>query len=167
MGAGRSSEGKTAMLRTEITAELVQKVDRMLRVGMDVPTIATALGITPYVARIIARYQKRKMRGRIPARTGARVANSQKGLPATTIRRIQRMLDVKILPYDTIAREAGVSGNMVGLVARGMRLPISARRPYLTEGEQFVPEGVRCGTCGATILVLPCRACCARGEENI
>jgi hypothetical protein len=167
MRAGRSSEGKPTMLRTEITAELVQKADRMLRVGMDVPAIATALGITPYVAKIIARYQKRKMRGRMPPRAGERVVNWQKGLPATTIRRIQRMLDVNILPYRTIAREAGVSCNMVGLVARGIRLPISARRPYLTRGEHFVPEGVRCGICGATILVLPCRACCTRDEENI
>jgi hypothetical protein len=155
------------MLRTEITAELVQKVDRMLRVGMDLPAIAAALGITPYVTQLIARYQKRKMRGRMPARTGARVANSQKGLPATTIRRIQRMLDVGILPYIAIAREAGVSPNTVGLVARGKRLPISTGRQYLAADERFVPEGARCSTCGAMILVVPCRACCARGPENI
>ena len=56
------------MLRTEITAALVQKIDRMLRVGMDMETIATAVGITPYVAEIIARYQNRKVRNRVAPR---------------------------------------------------------------------------------------------------
>ena len=88
------------------------------------------------------------------------------GLDASTIRMIQRMLAVGILGHKAIAREAGVSPNMVTDVANGKRKAVTLSRPQLDEEEQFVREPIRCDQCGALISVVPCRACCARQERD-
>ncbi len=58
-----------------------------------------------------------------------------------------------------IAREAGVSPHTVDAVAAGKRVAISTERPLLNDGEQFLPEPIRCSGCRAKIEVGPCRAC--------
>ena len=83
---------------------------------------------------------------------------------ATTICRIQRMLEVGWLNHQGIAREAGVSANLVADVASGKRPAITLSRPILAEGERFLPKPVRCSVCRVRISVVPCRACVANAE---
>jgi len=153
------------MDRAVISAAVVGEAERMLAEGAKRAAISARLGVTPYVVELIAR--NRDLR---PADTGQplvskhRVANPSRGIDAVTIRMIRRMLAAGVLRQGEIAREVGVSSNMVAEVAAGKRLPVSTWRPYLQEGERFLPEPIRCSVCRANISVIPCRACRARRE---
>ena len=149
----------------EITPTMVTEAERLLGQGIEQATISARLGITEYVVGVIANDPNR-LEGppRPPKRVSHRVRNARSGVDATTIRMIQRMLEVGILNYAGIAREAGVSTNTVGDVARGKRQAVTLVRPVLAEGEQFLVQPIRCDGCSASISVVPCRACNARGE---
>jgi hypothetical protein len=69
------------------------------------------------------------------------------------------MLDGGWLEPVQIAREAGVSMNLVTDVAMGRRDAVSTTRPTLNEGEEFLPRPIRCEECGGLISIVPCRAC--------
>ena len=147
----------------EITAAAVTEVEQMLGQGVDHATIAARLGITEYVVGVIANDSNRDKGPPHPPRSvNHRVRNARSGIDATTIRMIQRMLEVGILGYAEIAREAGVSTNTVGDVARGKRQAVTLLRPVLAKGEQFLAQPIRCGVCLASISVVPCRACNTR-----
>lgn len=152
------------MQRTEVTAELVAEAERMVAQGATTAAVATALGITPYVAELIANNRGCQPCGQSHERGPRRIPNAQKGHDAVTIRMVRRMLDGGMLRHVEIAREVGVSTNMVTDVARGKRLPISMCNPYLQEGERFLPEPIRCSVCRALISVVPCRACYTRRQ---
>jgi DNA-binding CsgD family transcriptional regulator len=152
------------MYRTEITAELVAQAERMMTDGAKCSTIARRLGITPHVVRLLARNRDLKPCGKKPRRVSRRVPNMQRGIDAVTIRMIQRMLEVGILRQVEIAREVGISPNMVSDVASGKRLPISTWSPYLQKDERFLPAPIRCSVCRGLISVAPCRTCRARRE---
>ena len=152
------------MYRTEITAKLVAEVERMLSEGVDHATIARRLDVTPYVVQLLADNRDLPPCGKQSRRGPRRVPNMQRGIDAVTIRTVRRMLEVGILRQVEIAREAGISPNMVGDVAAGRRLPVSTWRPYLQAGERFLPEPIRCSICRGLISVVPCRACRARRE---
>jgi len=98
--------------------------------------------------------------------TGRRAPNSQKGIDAATIRSIQRMLGAGMLPHAEIAREAGVSTNMVSDVAAGRRQAVTMGRPPLADDERFLAEPIRCSVCRAKISIVPCRACRTRRETG-
>ena len=154
------------MNRMEITADVVAEAEQMMALGAKRAKIAAKLGITPYVLRIIARYRGRKPCGKSRNRGPRRISNTQKGIDAATVRMIQRMLEVGILPHGAIAHEAGVSSNTVSDVATGKRLAISMWRPYLQKSERFLAKPIRCRVCLAPISVVPCRACCTRQEAS-
>jgi hypothetical protein len=154
------------MNRTAITAEVVAKAEQMMALGAKRAKIAAKLGLTPYVLRIIARYRGQTPCGKPIERGQRHMRNSQLAIDAMTIRMIQRMLEVNILPYGEIAREAGVSFNTVNDVAAGKRLAISKRKPYLQKGEQFLAKPIRCRVCLAPISVVPCRACYTRQKAS-
>jgi hypothetical protein len=80
-------------------------------------------------------------------------------MDSSVVRMVQRMVAVGFLNHREIAREAGVSINFVTQIADGDRTAVSTLRPVLSDGEQIVPESARCGGCGRTIYVVPCRAC--------
>ena len=147
------------MQRTEITAEVVAKADLLATFGIDPATIAARLGITEYVAGLLVRNVSLPPRLGQPQPSSRRAPNSQRGLEATTIRRIQRMLEVGWLNHQEIAREAGVSANIVAHVASGKRTALTLARPRLSRGEQFLPEPIRCRGCHALLSVVPCRVC--------
>jgi DNA-binding CsgD family transcriptional regulator len=152
------------MYRAEITAELVAEAQRMLADGVDHATIAQRLDITPYVVGLLACNRHLKACGKTPRCVSRPVPNMQRGIDAVTIRMVQRMLAAGVLRQGEIAREVGISSNMVAEVAHGKRLPVSTWRPYLQEGERFLPAPIRCSVCRANISVVPCRACQARRE---
>jgi DNA-binding CsgD family transcriptional regulator len=148
--------------RSRITAELVASAERLLAKGKKHGEIARELRISRYVVRLIernARLQALCPPAPVPS---DRVRNSQRGLDAATIRRVQRMLAVGILPPMAIAREAGVSKNMVQAIACGQRPAIALVPPPMDADERFLPEPIRCSGCHALVSVVPCRACAAR-----
>ena len=149
----------------EITQAMVTEAERLLGQGIEQAIIAAWLGMSEYVVGVIANDPNRPQGvPRPPTRVNHRIRNARSGIDATTIRMIQRMLDVGILGYAEIAREAGVSTNTVGDVARGKRQAVTLSRPVLAKGEQFLAQPIRCGVCRALISVVPCRACNARRE---
>jgi len=150
------------MQRTEITAAVVSEAERMFDAGAKHGTIAGRLRLTRYVVGILARNRHVQPRGPASANVLRRIPNTQRGVDATTIRMIRRMLEVRTLPQVEIARLAGVSANTVSDVARGNRLPISTWAPYLQAGERFLQEPIRCSVCRGLISVVPCRACRTR-----
>ena len=86
------------MERTEITAAVITEVDRLLGQGIDHATIAARLGVTEYVVGVIANDANRpEDPPRPPKRVSHRVRNAQSGVDATTIRMIERMLQVGML----------------------------------------------------------------------
>jgi len=94
------------MERREITAAVVEEAQRLLAEGMDPSTIATRLGITEYVADLLARNVSEKPDRIPPPRTARRVPNSQRAVGATAIRGVQRMLEAGLLSKGEIARAA-------------------------------------------------------------
>lgn len=155
-------------MRTEITTAMVAVAERLLAEGTSPATVAARLGMTRYVVRVIARDHDRRPIPPRPRRRGRRrVINSQRGIDASTIRSIQRMLATGILSNIGIAREAGVSPNTVSDVASGKRQAVTMIRPDLEKGERFLREPIRCSGCHAMISVAPCRACRVRREKNL
>jgi len=150
------------MQHTEITAELVAEAEGLLAQGIQHAAVARRLGVTPYVVGLLAENRHRTACGKTPSRSPRRIANASRGIDAVTVRKVRRMLAAGVLRQTGIAREAGISPNMVGDVAAGRRLPFSTWRPYLQEGERFLPETIRCSVCRANICVAPCRACRTR-----
>ena len=147
------------MNRREITAAVVDGVDRLLAFGLDHATIAARMAVTEYVVGVIATDRQRVDREQPPDLYARHVRNRRKAVDVSVIRMIQRMLAVGILNHGQIAREAGVSINFVTQIAKGDRTAVSTLRPVLSDGERFVPESVQCGECGRRIYVVPCRAC--------
>jgi DNA-binding CsgD family transcriptional regulator len=162
------AESMRHLMRKEITQDVVAEAERMLAEGAERAAVAARLGITRYVVRVVARHRNRPV---VPPplqpKVGRRVRNPQRGLDASTIRSIQRMLAVGILPHREIAREAGVSPNTVADVAAGRRKAITMVRPFLEKGERFLSDPIRCSGCHAMISVAPCRACRARQEQRL
>jgi len=155
------------MEHREITAATVMEVDRLLAQGVDHAAISARLGITAYVIGVVA--NDKLGRGRIPRpdRCSDHSQNSQRGVDAATIRMIERMLQVGMLRNRHIAREAGVSENIVEQVAAGTRLAVSTERPFVFEdlGERLLAKPRRCWGCGAPLAIVPCRTCRARRER--
>ena len=147
------------MEHTEITAAVVARFDQLFNRGTALETIVRRLGITPYVARLLAQSPNQKQPNIKMRKTARRVRNIQRGVDAATIRRIRRMLIVGHLNHHEIAREAGVSANLVAHVASGKRAPVSCCQPVLDEGEAYVSHAQRCPGCGGLLVVIPCRAC--------
>ena len=152
------------MQRRQITAAVIMGVDRLLAQGLDHPTIAKRLGITEYVIGVVNGDEAGKGRRQPPDLYKSWARNRSLGIDAATIRMIQRMLQVGILSTGQIAREVGVSLNLVEDVAANKRLPLSAERPIVLKdlGEQFLEQPIRCPHCHASISIVPCRACRAR-----
>jgi len=165
--AGWNSQETCILSRQEITAAVVEEAERLLTEGLDHSAIRARIGVTQYVLGILARRRGRS--GQVPARrrSNGQVLNSQRGIDATTIRSIQRMLATGILSHVEIGREAGVSPNTVSDVASGKRRAITLTPPILGDGERFLPEPIRCSVCRATISVIPCRACAATREREL
>lgn len=155
------------MDRTMITSSLVDRVERLLAQAYETAAISADLGVTSYVVAVIANDRGRPVApSRSTPRSGRRTPNSKSGIDACTIRMIQRMLAVGVLNHKAIAREAGVSPSVVNDVAAGRRNAVTTKRPYLSDGEQFLPDPIRCGECGSLISVAPCRACGTRHREK-
>ncbi len=155
------------MERKEITSSLVAEVERLLAGKNDVPAIADRLGITPYIVEVIANDEHRPTgRSKAHCSSSRRIPNTKSGINASTIRMIQRMLAAGILNHKAIAREAGVSPNVVSDVASGKRKAVTSKRLHPANGEEFLPEPIRCRECGALISIVPCQACRARLAKN-
>lgn len=152
------------MDRTEVTAAVVKKAESMLDAGARHTVIAGRLGLTSYVVGLLARNRHLPPGGPSSRSLARRIRNTQRGIDATTIHMIRRMLDAGILPQVEIARLAGVSANTVGDVASGKRLPLSTWEPYLQAGERFLKEPIRCSVCRGLVTVVPCRVCRTRRE---
>lgn len=150
------------MERSEITGAVVTQAEALLAEGAPHAAIAAQLGMTEYVVGLIAG----PARGRGPApksqSTGRRLNSTPCEIDAATIRRIQRMLAVGWLSRNEIAREAGVSRNLVSEVARGKRKAQTLRQQSVAAGEVFLARPIRCGKCGALLSIVPCRACRTR-----
>jgi hypothetical protein len=155
------------MDRKFITAQVVEEIDRLLAQGVEHAMIAVQMCVTEYVVRVIAGDVLGKGRPQPKQRYQSASFYTYRGVDAATIRMIQRMLKVKILSSCQIAREAGVSPNIVERVASGERLAISTQRPLVFEdrGEKFLPEPIRCKACGTSIEIIPCRACRTRRQR--
>jgi hypothetical protein len=151
------------MDRTEITAAIVRKIERMLAKGTDHATIASRLVITKHVVMVIAN-DKLRSDGNPPRQrfVSHRNTNAQNAIDAATIRMIQRMLEVRMLPHAEIARQAGVSASTVNDVAKGKRQAVTLIRPLLNQGERFLSRPIRCPDCRAMVSVMPCRACASK-----
>jgi hypothetical protein len=130
--------------------------------GFKPSRIAARLGIRKYVVRVIARDKHRPVCAPPTEPKSRRIPNACRSIDASPIRMVHRMLAVGILPPGEIAREARVSESTVGAIARGERHAGEGFPPRLMEGERYVREGTRCSTCGANIIVIPCRACSLR-----
>jgi hypothetical protein len=65
------------------------------------------------------------------------------------------MLAVGMLSPKEIAREAGVSKNIVTAVAGGKRMAITAGAPALDVDQRFLPEPIRCSVCHALVSIVP------------
>jgi hypothetical protein len=155
------------MERRQITPAVVKGIDRLLAQGLDRATIAARLGITPYVVGVVA--HDRHGRGRSPGRRRSDYPSDQTNqcLDSATIRMIQRLLDAHWLDFGEIAREVGVCQPIVEDVAAGKRPAITTERPFTFDdlAERFVEETIRCSVCGATLNIVPCRACRTRRES--
>ena len=149
------------MERADITAAVIAEADQLLALGLDHATIAARLHITGYVVGVVDGDELGKGRPQPRDLYGWRVPNRSRGVDATTIHMIERMLQVGLLCRRQIAREAGVSLNIVEQVAAGKRLPVTTGRPIVFKdlGERFLEEPVRCSHCGAMISIVPCRIC--------
>ncbi len=145
--------------RREITAMVVAVIDRMLAEGRRQKTITERLGVSPYVVGVIARDKERIGHPAPKEPDGDRYPNRPNTADAATIAMIRRMLDVGILFHYEIARDVGVSTNLVTQVALGKRVPLDTSRPPLSAGERFLRRPIRCSVCHRKISVLPCRAC--------
>lgn len=152
------------MDRKEITAEIVAGIERLLLFGLKPAAIASRLGVSRYVVRVIAGDKHRPACAPPTEPKSRRIPNACRALDASTVRMVRRMLDVGFLPPSEIAREARVSESTVSVIARGQWRVGERFPPRLMDGEQYVSEGTRCPTCGAAIVVVPCRACGARGD---
>ena len=150
------------MDRPVITAAVVSEAERMLDADTEHATIASQLALTPYVVEILARNRHVPPCEGLDRSATRHVHNTQRGVDAMTIRRIQRMHDVGVLNHTEIARFAGVSPNTVTRVARGNRVPVSRSVPYLQPDERILQEPIRCSVCRGLISVVPCRACRTR-----
>ena len=154
------------MQHKEITAAVVEEVERLLAEGIDAAVVSARVGISPYVTGVIAHGYASQGRPPAPRTSQRRILHARRGIDATTIRMIRRMLDVGILNHVEIAREAGVSPNTVSDVANGKRPALTLVHPTLDEGERFLSEPIRCSVCGGLISVVPCRACRVTREKN-
>ena len=156
------------MDRKPITAAIVEEADRLLAQGVEHAVISARLGITEYVVAVMAGDELRVGRHCPEQCHSRRVLNPARAIDAATIRMIQRMLEVGILSPGQIAREAGVSGHVVNLVAKGQRQAVSTERPYVFKDldERFLPKSIRCSGCHGMIAIVPCRVCRARREKN-
>ena len=153
------------MDRKVITAAIVEQADRLLVFGLDHATIAARVGITEYVVGVMVGDRHRDGRRQPPDLHARHVHNRQRAVDVSVIHMVQRMLAIGILNHRQIAREAGVSPNLVARIAGGRRVAVSTIRPVLNEGERFLPEPIRCGQCGRRICVIPCRACLAERQQ--
>lgn len=149
------------MQRRQITAAVVMGIDRLLAQGLDHQAIAERLGISRHVVGVVDGDTLGKGRPQPPDLYNRRAPNRSDGVDAATIRRILRMLQVDMLTRRQIAREAGVSLNVVEDVVAGRRPPISTERPIIFKdlGERFLERPLRCSRCGVLISISPCRAC--------
>ena len=156
------------MDRILITAEVVAEADLLLAFGIDHATISSRLGITEYVVGLMATDSARRGRRHPRQHSRRRVLNPRYSVDVATIRMIRRMLNAGILNHNQIAREAGVSRIVVEKIANGERLAIRASKALVFDdlGERCLEESIRCGGCGATIWIVPCRTCRARRSSS-
>ena len=154
------------MDRKPITAAVVEAADRLLAFGIDYATIAARLGITEYVVSVMAGDELRVGRPQPRDSYKRHIHNRQNTVDTTTVCMVQRMLAVGQLNRREIAREAGVSGNLVSQIAKGKRPAVTTTRVPLEEGERFLPERIRCSVCGAKNFIVPCRACKSRRQKK-
>ena len=149
------------MDHTEVTATVVEEIDRLLAQQAAHSVIAGWLKVSEYLVGVIAGDKIGRGRRPPPSSSSQGTFNRLRGIDAATIRMIQRMLQVKMLSQRQIGRETDVSTRIVEMVAAGKRLPVSTERPFIFKdlGERFVEKRVRCTDCGAMLSIVPCRAC--------
>ena len=149
------------MQRRQITAAVIDGVDRLLAIRLDYPTIATRLGISEYIVGVVDGDELGKGRPQPKDLYRHPAVNPADGVDTATIRMIRRMLQVSVLTRREIAREASVSLDTVEDVAMGRRIALSTRKPIIFKdlGERFLERPVRCSHCGAMLSIAPCRAC--------
>jgi hypothetical protein len=149
------------MDRTHITAAVVEEIDRRLAQRETPASIASRLKVSPYVVEVVAGDEERTDRPQPHDLFHQRAPNASRGVDASTIRMIRRMLDAGMLGRRQIAREAQVSLNIIEQMVAGRRLATSTGRPIVFKdlGERFLKEPIRCLGCGAMIAIAPCRAC--------
>lgn len=147
-----------AVVHREITAAVVEDAERLIALGFPPADIAERLEISEYVVRVIAGDSQRTGRP-APRESKRRHPNARRSIDVATVRLIRRMLAAGSTAHREIARHAGVSDSTVSAIAGGLRHLGDGMPPLLEAGERFCPEGVRCSTCGATLVVVPCRAC--------
>jgi hypothetical protein len=152
------------MGRKQITASIVEEIDQLLSQRIEHGLIAARLGITEFVVEVIAGDDCDRSRKQPEQRSTAAVPRLYQFIDAATIRMIQRMHAAGILRQGQIAREAGVSPQIVEDVVVGKRRAVSCHRPHIFRDldEKFLERSVQCKECQAMIEIIPCRACRAR-----
>lgn len=147
------------MKRKEITAETVAEIERLLKAGFMPAEVACQLEVSSYIAEVIAHDDGNRNHPAPAPESPSRLIKFRAPIDIGTIRIIKRLLSVGILSYAEIGRDLGVSKSVVRDVAGGKRIAVVFTRPFLSPGEKFLSRPRRCGTCGANLVVSPCRAC--------
>jgi hypothetical protein len=157
------------MRRKPITARIVKQIDHLLAQSVEPGVIAAHLKVTEYLVRTIANDAERQNCITVPQHKVRPQRKPYRGVEAAEIRMIQRLLQVGMLKPSEIAREVGVSRDVVEQVAIGRRIFASTERPLIFRdlGEQFSVVPKRCGECGARISISPCRTCRALRKKII
>jgi hypothetical protein len=154
------------MMRKEITSAIVVEIEELLAAEFTPAEIAAHFEISLYVVEVIARDEGNR-RHHAPAPKGQpRILEPREPIDVSTIRMIERLLSVGILSYAEIGRDMSVSKSTVRDVAGGKRTAVVVARPGLNAGERFLARPRRCGTCGANLVVSPCRACALGNEKK-
>ncbi len=150
------------MVREPITAEVVEEIDHLLAQGIDPVTISGRLNLSEYVVRVIDGDMIGKGRRPPKGATDCRVVRSIRDVDVSSIRLVQRMLAGGWLNQEQIAREAGVSPNIVYDIALGRRPSSMLSHMEVGPTQVFLPDPMRCAGCGALLNVAPCHACYTR-----
>ena len=150
------------MSRRTITASLVEEIDRLLADGLAPAVISERLNVTPYVIGVLIGDEEGRGRKPPPDRYQTSEPKRSQTIDAMTLWRIERMLKVGWLEHEQVAREAGVACKIVSEVAMGKRPLAIMRHRRMPQGQMLLCEPIRCSRCGASVYIVPCRACYTR-----
>ena len=147
--------------RSKITAELVEQAGELFAQGKTPEDVAESMGITPYIARLLAENLNATWTVAPPPPQGRALSEKQSPLDAATVRQVQRMLAVAWLPMSEIARQAGVDEASVRRIKAG-RYRLCSNKSMIAPHERLLALPQRCAECGGMIYIVPCRLCAAR-----